>query len=146
MNLAVPSIGMVPRPTTVDPSSVGLVGLQNWLWVDNPEIFQTVTNTATLDGWDISVVGRVVAVDWDMGDGDVIHCTGPGTPYVQERDQFDASPTCGHMYTKQGRYTVTATARWQMDWSGGRRSGTIMMDSTSSVPIVIGEWQTLRRS
>ena len=145
MDLQLPAIGMVPRPTTVDPSSVGLVGMNNWLWVDNPEIFQTVSDTAAIDGWVISVSGRVESVDWDMGDGQVIHCTGPGTPY-EPRFDMSPSPDCGHVYSVQGYYTVTATAHWSLQWSGGGQSGTFMTDQVASAPVVIGEAIAVRRS
>ncbi len=144
MDLHVPDIGLAPRPTTADPDSVGLVGVPNYMWVANPEIFQTVSSSAAIDPWTITVSGRVAWVDWDMGDGQVIRCTGPGTPY-EARFDLDPSPDCGHVYSVQGYYTVAATARWELQWSGGGQSGTIVTDRTSTAPIVIGEAYALRR-
>lgn len=144
MDLHVPDIGLAPRPTTVDPGSVGLVGVPNYMWVNNPEIFQAVSDAAAIDGWTITVSGRVAWVDWDMGDGQVVRCTGPGTPY-EARFDLDPSPDCGHVYSVQGTYTVRATARWELAWSGGGQSGTVVTDRTSTAPVVIGEAYALRR-
>lgn len=138
MQLPVPSVGMTPRP---GPDSVILVGYNVWMWVD-PELFAPVSAVATLDGTSIGVTGRVVRVDWDMGDGNVVRCTVPGTPYVLERDGLAASPDCGHVYTnKQGEMTVTATAHWELEWFGGGQSGTVTDTTVSTIPVTVGEWQ-----
>jgi len=141
MELRFPEIGIVPEP---GPTSVGLVGVQNWMWVNNPEIFSTVSDSAAIGAWVIAVSGRVAWVDWDMGDGQVIRCTGPGTPY-EDRYGLRRSPDCGHVYSVQGDYTVTATAHWVLHWSGGNESGTLTADQTASVPITIGEAFAVRR-
>ena len=141
MQLQAPSIGIVPEP---GPDSVGLVGVPNWMWVDNPEIFATISVTATIDAWTIGVVGQVAWVDWDMGDGQVVRCTGPGTPY-QDAYGLTPSPDCGHTYTRQGTYTVTATAHWVLQWFGGGQTGTFTADQTSNVPVTIGEAFAVRR-
>ena len=137
MQLSSPSVGMTPRP---GPDSVILVGYNVWLWV-GPEVFEPVSAVATLDGVSIGVTGRVAWVDWDMGDGNVVRCTVPGTPYVVERDGLGASPDCGHVYTKQGERTVTVTAHWDLEWFGGGQSGTVTDTTVSTVPVTVGEWQ-----
>ena len=142
MQLQVPSVGMTPRP---GPDSVILVGYNVWMWVDNPEMFETVSAIATLGGTSIGVTGRVAWVDWDMGDGNVVRCTGPGTPYVLERDGLDASPDCGHVYSEQGEMTVTATAHWVLDWFGGGQSGTLTDTTVTTTPVTVGEWQVLTK-
>ncbi len=140
MQLPTPSVGMTPRP---GPDSVILVGYNVWMWVD-PGLFEPVSAVATLDGTSIGVTGRVAWVDWDMGDGNVVRCTGPGTPYVLDRDGLAASPDCGHVYTnKQGDMTVTATAHWVLEWFGGGRSGTLTDTTVSTIPVTVGEWQVL---
>lgn len=144
MDLHVPAMGLAPRPTTVDPDSVGLVGVPNYMWVDNPEIFETVSDSAAIDAWTITVSGKVEWVDWDMGDGQVIRCKGPGTPY-QARFDLNPSPDCGHVYSVQGTHTVRATAHWVLHWSGGGQSGTVTTDRSASAPVVIGEAFALRR-
>ena len=137
---------MTPRP---GPDSIGLVGLQTWMWVDNPDTqtYGPATADASIDGWTLTMTGTVESIDWDMGDGTVVRCTGPGTPYVMDKHKWAPSPDCGHMYTKQGHYTVTATAHWRVDWvtSDGAESGSFTVDLTSLAPVAIGEWQVLLR-
>ena len=143
MQLRPPRIGIVPFP---GPDSVGLVGLNNWMWVEDPDAqtFGPASDTATLGGWTITVTATVQSVDWDMGDGQVVHCEGPGTPY-QDSDGFDPSPDCGHVYTTQGVYTVTATAHWTVDWVSTDQTGTFTTDQTATDQITIGELQVLRK-
>jgi len=141
MDLQLPEIGIVPEP---GPPSVRLVGVQNWMWVNNPEIFSTVSDSAAIGAWVITVSGRVESVDWDMGDGQVIRCAGPGTPY-EDKYGLRPSPDCGHVYSVQGDYTVTATAHWVLHWSSGGESGTVTTDRTASIPITIGEAFAVRR-
>ena len=144
MDLMAPRIGIAPRSA---PGSIGLVGLQNWMWVDNPDAqtFGANTAKASAGSFTVTVTAKVESVDWDMGDGQVITCYGPGTPYNVNLDGFNPSPDCGHVYEKQGYYTVTATAHWRIDWVGAGDSGTIRMDLAATAPITIGEWQTLRK-
>jgi len=142
LQLAPPRIGMTPRP---GPDSVALVGYNVWLWVDGPDAqtFGPATATASIDAWTVTVTGYVEWVDWDTGDGNVVRCWGPGTPYVVARDGLGASPDCGHVYSRQGEMTVTATARWRVDWvtSDGAQSGTFTTDQVATVPVTVGEWQ-----
>ena len=139
-----PRIGMTPRP---GPDSVALVGYNVWLWVDSPDAltFGPATATASIDEWTFGLTGYVESVEWDMGDGNVVRCAGPGTPYVVDRDGLGPSPDCGHVYTEQGEFTVTATAHWRVDWttSDGTQSGAFTADRVSTVPVTVGEWQVL---
>ena len=77
-----------------------------------------------------------------MGDGQVVVCQGPGTPYLDSYGRR-SSPTCGHTYTRQGRYTVRATSHWVISWAGIGQSGTIPLDLTNTVNLTIGEVQVL---
>jgi len=146
LGLQPPRMGITPSP---GPGSVGLVGLPNWMWVDNPDAqtFGPASATASIDAWTLTLSGHVESVDWDMGDGQVIRCNGPGTPYDINRHGFQPSPDCGHVYTKQGVFTVTATAHWRVSWTtpGGNQDGTFLIDQVASEQITIGEWQVLRK-
>ncbi len=141
MNLSAITIGLVPEP---EAGSVGLVGMPNWMWVENPSenTWGPITRSASAAGWTVTATGRVSQVAWSMGDGQVVSC-GAGTVY---RDSYgkSKSPNCGHVYTRQGAYTVQATSHWVITWSGIGQAGTIPMDLTRSAAVTIGEVQVLR--
>lgn len=139
MDLRSPNVVLTAVPGW-DPTS--LVSIDSWMWVQNQEIFEVVTDTATVDPWTISVSGRVEWIDWDMGDGQVVRCTGPGKALVVSRRE--PSSDCAHAYTEPGQYLVHATAHWVVQWSAGGQSGTVVTDQTSTVPFTVGDRQVLR--
>ncbi len=142
MKLSAITMGLVPEPGA---GSVGLVGMPNWMWVERPTqaTWGPITRTASAAGWTVTATARVAQVEWAMGDGQTVRC-GAGTPY---RDSYgrQASPTCGHTYTRQGSYTVTATSHWVVVWAGIGQAGTIAMDLSQSAAVTIGEAQVLRQ-
>lgn len=147
LNLRAIDVGMAPTPTSIDPSSIGIVGLPNWLWVKTPtaQTWGPATGTASAPGVTVTVTAHVDKVTWDMGDGTApIICTGPGTPYIASYGN-KSSPTCGHTpgYQKQGTYPVTAVSHWTITYTSSVGvSGTLTMDLTSTASVTIGELQT----
>lgn len=141
MQLRAVTVGIVPEPR---PGSVGLVGMPNWMWAANPSAttWGPITRSTSAGGFTVTATGRVSSVRWDMGDGQVVVCQGPGTPYLDSYGRR-SSPTCGHTYTRQGRYTVRATSHWVISWAGIGQSGTIPLDLTNTVNLTIGEVQVL---
>ena len=77
-----------------------------------------------------------------MGDGEVVVCRSPGTPYEDDFGKQD-SPDCGYSYERSGHFRVRATSYWQVHWSGMGQSGTIPLSFTDSVLITVGEVQVL---
>jgi hypothetical protein len=140
-------IGIVPEP---GPSSVGLIGMPAWMWVKQPSAstWGPISESASAGGITVGVTAKVDRVEWDMGDGTVVTCTTPGTPYADHYGK-SASPDCGHHYTQtsvdqpENAYTVSATSFWEIEWSGAGQTGTIPMDLTRSTQIRIGEMQVL---
>jgi len=141
MQLQAVRVGIVPEARA---GSVGLVGMPNWMWVSVPDAqtFGPITRTASAGAWTVTATARVASVAWDMGDGRVVTCAGPGTPYDPS---FGAasSPDCGHTYTQQGTHTVRATSHWVVTWSGIGQAGTITLDLTQATDVTIGEAQVL---
>ena len=140
MQLTPIAIGVVPEPR---PGSIGLVGLPNYMWVRNPtqNTYGPITKSAAAGGFTVTATARVDHVVWDMGDGPSITC-GQGTPY-EARFGKEESPTCGHVYTRQGRYPVMATSYWVIDWAGIGQAGTINLDLTQNATLTIGEAQVI---
>ena len=141
MNLQPISIGIVPEDA---PGAVGLVGLPTWLWVEDPgpQSWGPITRSASAGGVTVTATAEVGSVRWLMGDGGVVTCTGPGTPY-QDGFGTSESPTCGYRYADQGTYRVQAESSWLVRWSGMGESGTIPLTTTATTQVTIGELQVL---
>ncbi|GAA4705536.1 hypothetical protein APR04_001904 [Promicromonospora umidemergens] len=141
MQLQPIEIGIVPED---EPGSVGIVGMPQWMWVNEPgpTTFGPMTASASAGGHTVTATANVDKTVWDMGDGNTVTCVGPGTPYEDRYDIAD-SPDCGHRYTKQGEYEVTAMSYWTVEWEGIGQSGTIPVNLTNSTNIVMGEAQVI---
>ncbi|MGI5188956.1 hypothetical protein ACQEVI_12525 [Promicromonospora sp. CA-289599] len=134
-------VGIVPEE---GPDRVGILGMPQWMWVNEPRprTFGPITREASAGGATVTATAKVDKVVWDMGDGNTVTCVGPGTPYEDRYDISD-SPDCGYKYTKQGKYEVTATSYWTVQWEGIGQTGTIPLDFTSTANIVMGEAQVI---
>jgi hypothetical protein len=135
-------IGISPNP-----GGAGLVGLPVWMWTAvTPQTWGPVTATASVPGLSVTARGQATKITWDMGDGQSVVCDNPGTAYNKKKHGGAESPTCGYdaysvpSRTKSsGRYTVTATTTWHIDWwvVGGGATGveTVTRESTTSIRI-----------
>jgi hypothetical protein len=137
-------IGVAPSP-----NGAGLVGLPVWLWTAvTPNTWGPITASAGAGGLTVTITGHAAKVVWDMGDGNAVTCTNPGTPY---RPSFGSqqSPTCGYVYRQAsrnrpgGKYTITATTYWEVDWVGGGVTGVINTTRQSQTNIEIQEMQVV---
>ncbi|WP_242432633.1 ATP/GTP-binding protein [Streptomyces sp. Root1310] len=147
MKLAGPHIAS-PRPT-----GKGLVRIPMWLWVhQSPTTYGPNTASASAGGVSVMATAKVSKIVWTMGDGAVVTCTGPGTPYTAAVGKSD-SPTCGHTYTRTsahqtgGRYQVTATSTWTIDWQvsagGAGQAGQLTETRQTQLRIPLAELQVL---
>ncbi len=138
------NIGFAPDPNA--PGSVAHVGIPIWMWVNNPSplTYGPYSQTATLGGVTITANANVHSILWNMGDGKTVACANAGTPYQVSFGLTD-SPTCGYRYStiSKGRYTVTATSQWSVDWSGGGQTGTIPLSTTSTTSEQVDELQSV---
>ena len=146
LDLKAVGVGMAPTPTSVDPSSIGIVGFPNWLWVKTPSAttWGPAEGSRSSGAVTVDVTAKVQKVTWTMGDGSApIVCTSPGTPYDASYGRA-SSPTCGYAgYQKQGTYTVSAVSHWVITYTSNVGvSGTMTMDLTASAAVTIGELQT----
>lgn len=141
MDLRVVEIGIVPENI---PGSIGIIGLPTWMWVADPGEATTgpITRTAALEGYSVTATATMTQVVWSMGDGSSVTCAGPGTPYADRYDT-QSSPTCGHTYTRMGRYPVTATSYWAVNWEGIGQTGVIPLTFAQTTQIAMGEAQVL---
>jgi hypothetical protein len=139
-------IGMAPQS-----DGSGAVGLPVWLWTAiTPDTWGPLSDTASAGGISVTVTAEASRIVWDMGDGGRVSCANPGTPY-QAPYGMAPSPTCGYTYSKpssvpahpHGRYTVTATTYWTVNWSGGGQTGVLNPTSQSQTSVEIGEIQVV---
>jgi hypothetical protein len=89
-----------------------------------------------------------------MGNGKSIVCTNPGTPYNKARHGGAESPTCGYddgyadpsRGQPHGRYRITATTTWHIEWwvIGGGATGTETLTRAATTSIRVDENQVVR--
>lgn len=144
MLLRGPEIGIAPKP-----GGTGVIGMPVYMWTAaGPETFGPNTASATAGAVTVTAVAKVSKIVWSMGDGKSVVCTTAGTPY---KKSFGAqpSPDCGHRYTRpsstqaSGKYHVTATSTWTIDWTGGGTTGQLTEVRDSDVDISVAEVQVV---
>ncbi|MFE7111176.1 ATP/GTP-binding protein [Streptomyces sp. NPDC057575] len=144
MLLVGPRIGITPKP-----GGKGVVGMPVYLWTaKTASTYGPNTASATAGSVTVTATAKVSKIVWTMGDGATVTCTTAGTPYKAEYGK-KPSPDCGHRYTQpsstreSGKYHVTATSTWTIDWTGGGESGQLTETRDSAVDITVAEVQVL---
>ena len=134
-----PTIEMAPPD-----GSPQLVGVASWLWID-PGEWRTLTASATAGPVTATATAVPAKVVWDMGDGDSVTCTGPGTPYSASSP--NATTACSYAWPDPGSFTVTATVYWTVTWTatgapGGGNLG-LQAGPPAQVPVTVTESQAI---
>ncbi|MFF0386830.1 ATP/GTP-binding protein [Streptomyces sp. NPDC004286] len=143
MDLEGPAIAS-PRP-----GGTYTVGVPMWLWVNqSATTYGPNTASASAGGITVTATAKVSKIVWAMGDGSAVTCTGPGTPYRAAAGMSE-SPTCGHVYAKSaagagGKFQVTATSTWTIDWQGGGQNGQLTETRQTGTQAAVGELQVVR--
>ena len=120
------------------------VGYPLWLYADGGTI-QPRTVTESAGGMSVRISIKVDEITWSMGDGHSQSC-GVGTKWRKGAVKpATPSPTCGYVYEKKGRYTVTATTHWTINWAAGGQTGTIPFAIGRGRDYRVGELQTIIR-
>ena len=136
-------IGLVPD------SEHALVGMPTWLWVDDPGPRTTgpITQSATTNGYTVTIEARLTKVVYDMGDGTTVTCAGSSAAGTRYRERFglNPSPTCGHKYQKPGTYTVTARSSWTVSWYGVGQAGSLTLPVQRSMDTTVKEGHVVIR-
>ncbi|WP_398859999.1 ATP/GTP-binding protein [Streptomyces chengmaiensis] len=145
MLLRAPEIGITPRP-----GGKGVVGMPVYMWTEKgPETYGPNVASASAGGITVTATAKVSKIVWQMGDGKTVTCTTAGTPYRAEYGK-KPSPDCGHRYnvpsstTGSGRFHVTATSTWTIDWvATSGPTGQLTEVRDSAVDITVAEVQVL---
>jgi len=166
------SADIVWRPTVISPSALAsdawdvsriplpdihlnpgeereqVVNVATWMWVDD---WAPVSASATAGAVTVTVTASPSHVEWDMGDGAVVTCFGPGTPYDENRPADQQSTDCSHTYTRSSasqpdaRYRLEATSFWHVTWtsSDGQAGDLGVVGRTSSIRVRVAEIQAV---
>ena len=121
-----------------------LVGIDTWMWVEASQ-WEPLTATATIPGLSVTAVATPVEMAWDMGDGTVVTCDGPGTAYDPTLPESLQSTGCSHLYQSSGAYDATATITWSVAWTSSDGDGDQLADArrTTQFPMVVRERQAV---
>jgi hypothetical protein len=144
LRLTAPPIRINPPPPAGRPGPVVQIAfVASWVWLD-AATWTSHTATASVPGLSVTATATPVRLTLSTEDGDPVVCKGAGTPWTPQADPEAASPTCGHTYTRQGRYTLTATVTWNVTWVGGAESGNVpALTTVSTLPVDVVEPQAL---
>ena len=144
MDLHPIQLGTFPLTTQNASDHLGYVGWNMWMWVEDPSAstWGPITSTASEGGSSVTATATVSEVVWNMGNGDEVTC-GAGTAWREAVSRNEPSPDCGYVYERDGEYTITATTRWSVSWTGMGASGTINMELSSSGAVRIAEVQVV---
>jgi len=139
-------IGMAPRQ-----GGAGLVNLPVWMWTAvTPNTWGPISASESEAGLTVTITAKATQIVWNMGDGHSVTCASPGTAFTSG-DGGQPSPTCGYTYDQPsrdragGKYTVTATTSWVVNWAGGGATGEIDQTRTSGTTVAIDELQVVNR-
>ena len=138
LEVPVPTPSVGPDPS-VNEWNMAVVGYPLWLWTDTP-----ASMDSSVSGYGITITmnARRVSTTFDMGDGNKVTCARM-TAYPRSVKPATPSPTCGYVYSwpslPKGNYTVTATSRWEVDWSAVGFSGTLPLSASASRELPVGE-------
>jgi hypothetical protein len=125
-----------------------VVNVATWMWVDD---WAPVSASASAGGVTVTVTATPTHVEWDMGDGTIVDCAGPGTPYDERRPADEQTTDCSHTYRRSSasqpdqRYRVDATSHWHVTWtsSTGESGDFGDVGRTSSIRVRVAEIQTV---
>ncbi|MGI5353019.1 hypothetical protein ACQEU8_33295 [Streptomyces sp. CA-250714] len=123
----------LPRPvirTSPDEDFTQVVHVPTWMWV-GASSWESVSETASVDGVTVTATARPRKAVWSMGDGASVVCRGQGTPYAARFGAESSSPDCGHTYRRAslsepgGKYRVKVRVTWDVSWHGAGESGVV---------------------
>ena len=137
LEVKTPTVGSAPCS---GPGCSGAVGVPVWLWTDP---WTTKSATVAIDGVSITATAQIRTITWDLGDGRQVVCNNSGTPFDVSMG-WGESPTCGAAgyQTPADAYTITATATWDVTWTGAE-TGQDVLTTTATRQIRVGEYQSV---
>ncbi|MGH9027227.1 MAG: hypothetical protein ACRDWD_14095 [Acidimicrobiia bacterium] len=135
---------------TAPPADHVVVRFATWLWLEGCA-WAPRSRTAAIPGLSATVTVSPVEVHWEMGDGSVMRCAGPGVRWNPEVPAEAQSTDCSYVYRRSSSdqpeqsYLVTATVGWEVSWSASNGEGGTLpaVLASSSSAVRVGEVQTI---
>lgn len=123
----------LPAPAiAASPAERQLVHLPTWLAVSQSS-WGPVSASVSAGAVTVTATASPSRVEWDLGDGSMVVCEGPGTIWRPGMDPEAESPDCGHTYTRSASgVEVTATVYWTVTWTSTTGSGGSFADLASA--------------
>jgi hypothetical protein len=120
----------LPSPTiNFNPPANAVVNLPIWLWID-AGLWHAYSVSATVGAVTATAIATPVSVTWNLGDGNALSCSGPGTIYRTDLPSSAQQTSCSYTYgttsrgqptpdgnPDDGAFRVTATVAWQVAWT-----------------------------
>ncbi|HEY7175270.1 MAG TPA: hypothetical protein VH442_10160 [Micromonosporaceae bacterium] len=150
------ALSPIPKVETAPQASgqPGVVGLPIWMWSDIPPLLWDPKSISIkipfLGTFGGSFLGQ--QVDWDMGDGEHVFCSTPGSAYLAAKSPPyklytgppGPSPDCGYTYDIAGTFPVSATVTWYIGFQISGTTGTFVLSRTTpAMMLKIGEAQVV---
>jgi hypothetical protein len=140
--IPVPQLAVNPAP-----EHGGIVNFGMWLALGNP---QPISVQAGIGNVWARTTAEITSTMWEMGNGDTVHCDGPGTPLTPDDPGWNdtAQGPCGYTYTEKPPpepYHVTVTATWTVTWttSTGTTGTANPITRSTTFDYDVGEIQTI---
>jgi hypothetical protein len=128
-----------------------VVNVPTWMWID-PTAWAPVSATASAGSVTVTATATPTSVSWDMGNGDVVVCAGPGTPYDHSASAEDQQSDCSYTYRRSsasrptGAFTMQVTMTWGVTWTatGAPGGGSLgVAQRTTASPVRVAEIQAV---
>ena len=140
----VPVPGMAP---SMDGEQI--TGFPSLLWLDPADWEPIVAEAAAAGVW-VRVTATPVRADWDMGDGTVVGCDGPGVVWNVDGPNPDDTD-CEHVFQHtsvdepDGRYAGSVTIVWSIAWVASTGETGTLPEGRSSTPLslLVNEMQAV---
>jgi hypothetical protein len=103
----------------LNPPGEQVVNVPSWLWIA-PNDWSSVVAHAAAGNVTATVTAKPISVVWNLGDGNSVTCSGPGTPYDPSKPADAQSTDCSYTWRTssvnqpQGVYVVTATIEYDV--------------------------------
>ncbi len=144
----------IPDPqvaTNPPPGERSLVAIPTWLWLDGG-YWQPRSATASAAGVSATVTAEPTQARWSMGDGALVACAGPGTPWTP--GSAENASDCAHTYRTSSSaqpgnaYSASVTVTWAVSWTStlpGTGGDLGELTRSSALQIPVAEVQALRQ-